>query len=361
MNRITKSTFARPGLLLHIVVWAVIFFSPLLFISNNEKISMVRFLVNSAVPLMLFIVFYMNYMFLAPKYLLRGRTHYFWAVNIVTIITLALSLHCWFEYNFDKGVKAGLIKKRPHRSEDRRILFVFRDILNLSIAATTATAIVMSRRWAEAEEARKEAETARTEAELSNLRNQINPHFLLNTLNNIYALTAFDKEKAQTAIQELSSMLRHVLYDNQQTYVSLNDEIKFMHNYVSLMKIRLTDNVEVTESISVPEQCGIQVAPLIFISLIENAFKHGVSPCGNSFIHIMISAGDGKVTCRIENSNHPKPRSDRSGHGIGLQQVRRRLDLSYSGRYEWKKGVTGNNTYTSEITIYHDTKLHDNR
>ena len=103
------------------------------------------------------------------------------------------------------------------------------------------------------------------------------------------------------------------------------------------------------------------MAPFIFISLVENAFKHGVSPTEPSFISIsMVSDGD-KIECEIKNSNHPKTSSDKSGHGIGLEQVARRLDLAYAGKYEWERGVDEDeNTYYSIITIY-DTELRDNR
>ena len=354
MNEMEIKRHTRYYVLLHIVVWAALFFSPLLFV-GNEQISIGRFIRNSVVPLVSCVVFYLNYFFLAPQYLQKDRRRRFWISNILMILVLSSAMHAWFEYSFEQDVKAGLVKKRHAKEHpERRMFFMLRDIMNLAIAATTATAIVISRKWNEAEEARKEAETARTEAELNNLRNQVNPHFLLNTLNNIYALTAFNKEKAQAAILELSNMLRHMLYDNQQPYVPLTDEIKFMHNYIALMKIRLADNVKVTEVTDIPDNCDIQVAPLIFISLIENAFKHGISPSEDSFINISTSAGDGKITCHIENSNHPKTQSDRSGHGIGLQQVEKRLNLSYKGKHEWTRGVTADNTYVSEITLFYD-------
>ncbi len=134
------------------------------------------------------------------------------------------------------------------------------------------------------EAARKEAERNRTEAELKNLRNQLNPHFLLNTLNNIYALIAFDTDKAQQAVQELSKLLRYVLYDNQQTYVPLGKETDFIRNYIELMRIRLSSNVQMTTQIDILPDSQTLIAPLIFISLIENAFKHGISPTERSFI-----------------------------------------------------------------------------
>ena len=172
-----------------------------------------------------------------------------------------------------------------------------------------------------------------------NLRNQINPHFLLNTLNNIYALTAFDTTKAQNAIQELSKMLRHILYDYQQPTVPLKDEAEFLENYVKLMKIRLPQSVEVRSEFNI-QNAQQSVAPMIFISLVENAFKHGVSTTEPSFVHINISDDNDTIVCNIKNSNFPKPASDDSGHGIGLKQVLRRLELAYPDNYTWENGKT---------------------
>jgi sensor histidine kinase YesM len=242
--------------------------------------------------------------------------------------------------------------------------FYVRDLINCGIFATAATCIALAQRWFWADNARKYAETARvraeadrTEAELKSLRSQINPHFLLNTLNNIYALTAMDTYRAQNAIQQLSKMLRHMLYDNMQDAVNLQDEIQFLENYVNLMKIRLPNSVDVTFQKIVPD-ADIKVAPLIFISLFENAFKHGVSLTEPSFIRILIKADaspDGtekQLICSIENSYFPKPEQDRSGHGIGLEQVQRRLDLLYPDRYVWEKGTDSDGkTYYSKITI----------
>ena len=206
-------------------------------------------------------------------------------------------------------------------------------------------------KWATAEQKLRESEAAKTEAELKNLRSQINPHFLLNTLNNIYALTAIDQTKAQEAIQQLSKLLRHMLYDNQEPFVALQDEILFLENYVSLMKIRLSQEVDVTfvKNVRDPYQ---KVAPLLFISLVENAFKHGISPTEHSFVHLTMMEDGTRLCVTIENSYHPKNKQDRSGHGIGLKQVQRRLELAYPGRYDWQKGVSEDNkTYTSQITI----------
>lgn len=185
--------------------------------------------------------------------------------------------------------------------------FFVRDILSLIFTIGLSAAIRMSARWGQAEAARREAEKSRTEAELKNLRNQLNPHFLLNTLNNIYALIAFDSDKAQQAVQELSKLLRYVLYDNQQNYVPLCKEVDFIRNYIELMRIRLSGNVEVITQFDIQPDSRTEIAPLIFISLIENAFKHGISPTELSFIHILISENKEEIRCEIRNSYHPKP------------------------------------------------------
>ena len=189
-------------------------------------------------------------------------------------------------------------------------------------------------------------------AELSNLRSQINPHFLLNTLNNIYALTAFDQQRAQDAVMQLSKMLRHMLYDNQQDNVKLSEEVTFLENYVNLMKIRLPQTVDVQFRTQLANP-DTRVAPLLFISLVENAFKHGISPTEPCFVHIdMEQPDDGHLFVTIKNSNYPKTENDRSGHGVGLQQVQRRLDLAYSERYEWTHGVSDDGkTYLSTLKI----------
>lgn len=199
---------------------------------------------------------------------------------------------------------------------------------------------------------RREAEKSRTEAELKNLRNQLNPHFLLNTLNNIYALIAFDTDKAQTAVQELSRLLRHVLYDNQQNFVTLGKEMDFIKNYIALMRIRLSSNVTVETRFDIRPDSPTEIAPLIFISLIENAFKHGISPTEPSHIRIYFSESVHEVRCEIINSYHPKSEADKSGSGIGLEQVSKRLELTYPGRYEWKHGISEDGKeYKSVLTI----------
>ena len=142
-----------------------------------------------------------------------------------------------------------------------------------------------------------------------------------------------------------------MLYDNTEKNVQLEDEVKFLENYISLMRIRLIDNVDVTFDKEVKE-AGLRIAPLILIPLIENGFKHGISTTKPSFIHIKLTAAKERITFLIENSNYPKNNNDQSGHGIGLVQVQKRLDLTYPGKYQWNYGPSADGTvYRSEISI----------
>jgi LytS/YehU family sensor histidine kinase len=155
-------------------------------------------------------------------------------------------------------------------------------------------------------------------------------------------------------------MLRQMIYGNTENAISIKKEVEFIENYVKLMKIRLPDNVKVDMLAEIPKMGdSIMIAPLIIISLVENAFKHGVSPTEPSFIIIRINATTEKIVCDICNSNFPKSNKDRSGHGIGLHLVESRLQLYYKGKHTWEKKIE-NNIYKSKIIIY-DTELRNNR
>ncbi len=338
--------------ILHLLCWSVIVVVPMFFHSSNEDWTMVlnryvRWLGN---PLAYMLVFYINYLLLVPRFLLKRndwKTFLFANVLVILVGLFFIDLCYWLAELLLPDLPSNG-PKRPYVRIPRYFWAIFTLILIIALAV----AVRMIQRWQHIEEARKEAEAARAEAELSNLRNQMNPHFLLNTLNNIYALIAFDQEKAQTAVGELSKLLRHVLYENQQDFVPLYKEVDFMQNYIELMKIRVTDSVKIDTNIDILPNDSTPVAPLIFISLIENAFKHGISPQGKGEIKINLHQVNGDITCEICNTCYPKRENDKSGSGIGLEQVSRRLELLYPDRYVWEKGKTEDGSqYYSKITI----------
>lgn len=335
-------------ILIHTIVWGVVFAFPLFFTwRNGEAVTWHRYLGYIFVPVTFMIVFYLNYFLLIDKLLFRKRLVQFIFVNLAVFVVMSLCLHWWQSYHFLHFIrKTG---EELHAGPPR-IMFIIRDGVIMMLLAGLSVAIRMTGNWYIVENEKKELEKARSEAELQNLKSQLNPHFLFNTLNNIYSLVAIDPDRAQYAIHDLSKLLRHVLYEDNQKLVSLDNELVFMKSYIELMGLRLSGKVKL--EIDMPEQTtGILVAPLLFISLIENAFKHGVSPVEESFIRIRLHVdGDRIIRCLIENSYFPKRDSDHSGSGIGLENLRKRLELLYSGRYSLTTGLV-NETYVAELNL----------
>lgn len=333
---------------IHVFCWILYFGFPIIMAqSESGSINWSAFMRFIIVPASLFSIFYINYFILIPKLLFEEHKKKFLISNLIIIIAFSVVIRWWNEMHIQPPPPE-MIRHNP----PSKIIFIIRDVASMIFSAGLSVAIRLSIRWNETEAARREAVKSMTEAELRNLRNQLNPHFLLNTLNNIYALIAIDSDKAQQAVQELSKLLRYVLYDNQSMYVPLKKEIDFIKNYIELMRIRVSEDVTIETVFKIKENSQTPVAPLIFISLIENAFKHGISPTENSFIKINIEEDDNKIICNIQNSNHPKNVTDKSGSGIGLEQVGKRLQLLYPGQYEWKCWLSENDTvYNSHISI----------
>ena len=196
----------------------------------------------------------------------------------------------------------------------------------------------------------KEEKAKNTEAELAWLKNQINPHFLFNTLNNISSLTQIDSDAAQDAIAQLSDLLRYAMYETNKKMVPIDGEINFMRNFIDLMKLRCNEKTSINAEFNI-QNTQLEVAPLLFISLIENAFKHGVSSNRPSTIDIHLEEQADQLVFTCDNTNYPKNDTDRSGSGIGLENTRRRLELVYHGRYEWEQNITPDNIYHVRITL----------
>lgn len=179
------------------------------------------------------------------------------------------------------------------------------------------------------------------QAEMYYLKHQINPHFLMNTLNNIHALVDIDAEVAKQSIIQLSDMMRCVVYDTGGNSIPLRDDMKFVKNYIELMRIRYTEDVNISFTYQQQLHGRVDVPPLIFIVFVENAFKHGVSYNTSSYINIDVRSEDGFVIGRFENSISEKSRNAKPG--IGLENVRKRLDLIYGEDYELNVEEKDNN------------------
>ncbi|MBO4786556.1 MAG: sensor histidine kinase, partial [Prevotella sp.] len=284
-------------------------------------------------------IYFVNALILVPWGYYRNRRWMFWLGNAIILAALVYG----FFYNFNPDSFAENIPNERYRQYALSSFYAsaFLAIFMSAFLAGIALLVHHVRRSMVINRQLKEEQQKRTEAELEWLKNQINPHFLFNTLNNISSLTQIDADKAQDSIAQLSDLLRYAMYETNKPLVSVSGEVEFMRNYIELMRLRCNERTTVSTEFAVANP-DTQVAPLLFISLVENAFKHGVSSSKPSQIEISLTESDGTITFTCDNTNYPKSDSDRSGSGIGLENTRRRLELLYAGRYEWEQSLEDN-------------------
>ncbi|WP_245766530.1 sensor histidine kinase [Pustulibacterium marinum] len=228
-------------------------------------------------------------------------------------------------------------------------LILYVQIISFIIPVLFSVALKIAERYIKTEAERKDAENVKLESELQHLRYQLQPHFFFNSLNNIYSLVDISPDKAKSTIHSLSKLMRYLLYETTTEKVSLKHEIQFMEKYIELMKLRLSDktNVEVIFPEIVKD---VKIAPLLFISLVENAFKHGVSANHVSIIYFEMKLQQNTITFTTENPNFPKATSDKSGSGIGLKNLEQRLKLIYPKQHQLEYGVKGD-VFVTELTV----------
>lgn len=195
-------------------------------------------------------------------------------------------------------------------------------------------------RWSKLEQEKAVLEKENVQNQLAFLRSQISPHFFMNTLNNIHSQIDINTENAKDSIIKLSKLMRHLLYDSQEDFTSLIKEVEFIRSYINLMKLRFSEKVNIKVEIpeNLPEK---QIPPLLFTSLIENAFKHGISYSNGSFINLKMEILDSGLYFEIENSKAPKSANEQQS-GIGLENTRKRLKLLYADNYSLEVSDAGN-------------------
>ena len=177
----------------------------------------------------------------------------------------------------------------------------------------------------------KELQAENLSQRLESLRYQINPHFFMNTLNNIHALVDIDPEKAKESIEVFSKMMRILLYEGDAPTIPLAKELDFIEHFISLMRLRYPEDSVRIETVFPENRSGAAVPPLVMASFVENAFKHGVSYSDDSFIRVKVERQDDKVVFLCSNSSHPSEGDER--HGVGLENIRKRLTLLYGKEY----------------------------
>jgi LytS/YehU family sensor histidine kinase len=187
--------------------------------------------------------------------------------------------------------------------------------------------------------------------ELMHLKSQVSPHFFFNTLNNLYGLINKDSEQAKQMLLTLSEMMRYSIYDGQKEWVPLEDELTYIRNYIDLHKARYhkVSDIQLHHSITQP---GITVMPLLFIILLENAFKHGIENMREkAFVHVKLTADANEIHFYIENNFDPTIQNEINGQGIGLQNLKRRLELEYPKRHSLTYSANAD-IYSAQLTLH---------
>jgi len=311
----------------------------LIFISEgNQRFEEALYRSLASLPFLM-LLFYLCYFWLIDKLWFKKRYLFFVLVVVGLIFCVSYSKYELFSYF--------ALHKSKHKMPPFHA-FVYFDFLSNLLPVVFAMAIRYAQRNFSLEIAQKEVQAQKLQADLTQLRYQLQPHFFFNALNNIYSLIAFDPQKAQQSVHSLSKLMRHFMQNNDQKQISLAEEVDFLQQYISLMQLRLTDKT--TVQVDFPKQVPqLTIAPLLFISLVENAFKHGVSATTTTTLSFSLRVEGDTIIFRSENTKIPTQESLYSS-GIGIDNLKKRLTLLYPERHQYtieeKEGK-----YMAQLTI----------
>jgi hypothetical protein len=365
-----------PEYVIYLFLWLLFLIIPIITNNYSSKDDFTKIFYDGLRLLPFVLIFLVNNLLLLPWLLFRSKTKLY----VVSLFVVALSVTSGFHllnpliFKGDPKVIEQRILKDPQwgredmrpgvppviqnnipsspelfkpRSESRNspnsriplpgqplIQFINTFLISLLIAGFN-TAIAVTNRWFTEEQARKEIEKEHMKSELAFLQNQISPHFFMNTLNNIHALIEADQKLAQNAVLKLSEMMRYLLYESGRGTTTLKREIEFLQSYVKLMQLRVDDSVKVSFDLPVDFN-NVNLPPLLFISFIENAFKHGVSYREPSALSFELIQEKDSLIFISENSVSSFSNSETKANqgGIGLGNIQKRLKLLYGERYQ---------------------------
>jgi two-component system LytT family sensor kinase len=317
--------------IVHIAAWACFFLLPFVFFVRprdpNFQVSYAVVAMLATLNFYLLLFYYFNTELLIPKLLARKK----WLWYTLAILA-SLIIYVQIPRLFEDAIRAELPEKVAKRIARYRRT-TWRNPFNGTTAVfflvfTVGTCIKLIQQWLSSEETRREIENDKLNTELSFLKSQINPHFLFNTLNNIYSLAVVKSDATAPAVMKLSAIMRYVISDTKQNWVPLEKEIQFIQHYIDLQKVRLTEKVKIDFTVSGNIE-GKNVAPLIFIPFVENAFKYGISTKENSDIIIRVDVAGKEVKLTVNNKIIAQERDADGNTGIGLKNTKRRLELLY--------------------------------
>jgi CRISPR/Cas system CSM-associated protein Csm2 small subunit len=308
-------------------IFLVLFILPVLFTRINGEIAWKYVFKIWKDQILLIPLFAINHCLLIPKLLLRKK--------YLTYLTSVIGFIALFSASY--YYQDEVLNKKPKRKADIESLRPdpvppYANLLMYSLLIVGVdSGLSFSKRWHENEENRNRLETENAEMQLNVLRNQLNPHFFMNTLNNIYALVDCNSQAAKEAVMKLSKLMRYMLYETEARKVKISKEFEFIRSYIDLMKLRFTNEMAV--HLIIPENYeDHEIPPMLFISYIENAFKYGASYENESFISIIFEINDNKLLFNCSNTNHVASNNSQLG-GLGLKNNENRLKLLFGRNF----------------------------
>jgi two-component sensor histidine kinase len=333
-------------------VWLVLLFTPILF--REDIYSPIRrsVIIQLQILLPLSVLFIINRSILVPRLLFKGKQISF-IVSVLGIIILFTIGSFIYDTHLKKSPPPGSLQiedqiksppyafpggvdrfgnLRPAQTHQPKPIPAFANFLILSILVVGFdTGLRSSIRWIEVENEKVRLEKENMATQLVLLRNQVSPHFLMNTLNNIHSLVDINTSEAKEAVIKLSKMMRYLLYETETEKTTLKREVEFLESYINLMKLRFNEKVIIVFNMPtfIPEKT---IPPFLFTSLIENAFKHGISYKDESFINIDMTIGEEKLLLVVKNSKADNNQKN-DFSGIGIENTRKRLELLYGTNY----------------------------
>jgi len=313
----------------HVGFWALSYYILFNHFASSSETGLIDHIYTAVFMISLLIISYINLLLLIPRFLQKGK--YFRYLLLISLnIALGIEINVFsFEYLVDALFPEYLIISYIDRIELLKYMVVF-------IGLTTL--FHLSKSWfllRESENQLIKLEKEKYEAELKALKSQVNPHFLFNSLNSIYSLVIQKSDSAKEALIRLSDALRYMIYESSSESVLLSKEIEYLQNYVELQKLRTTFSSAIEFSV-VGNPEALRIAPLLLIPIVENAFKHGLqAETDNAYIHIRLKIDRNVFHLYVANNKADRPPSKREAPGgLGLQNLKKRLDIIYPEKYQ---------------------------
>lgn len=337
MNRISWRDIVQ-----QILIWGLGWLAILLILNAGDELNH-RFWTRSlSIVIGSALVVFINLKWLLPELYFKKKRWVYYVSVVVLLLIIVWGIHSdQLPWNRQNSNETEVLENRRALDENIRedsavnfeYVWLIRNLPPLFISLLGSSLVVLGSFAREKEKETVKLEKAKLQAELKFLKSQINPHFLFNSLHNIYALTVIQSEQAPENLLKLSDILRYMLYDSNDKFVPLHREVAYLENYLSLAQLKDSRGMDVTFTLKVPDS-SIQIAPLLFIPFLENAFKHSqIEDLEEGFIHISFRTLNDQLIFEIKNSKPKREYSKDKVGGIGLKNVRQRLQLIYPNKH----------------------------